>query len=271
MENKLFESIFNESFEDDYADYQKKSADYDRLNKKLQTGKDFLSSVENKKYAISINGKTWYLKDDDGDILIKSTDEKDGPKDFYQSTTRWPSLEISEKTYTNDRSGEIKHAIEAMFRYAVGDFNQLVFDNDDEEQSIETLKQYNAFKKQVYATFDRWDKDHGEGGEFRKLGAAYDNRVRAEYDAFEAQSDAWRKARHSMADETPDFKENDFAIWQSKDGKRKVTVLSIDEPNQRAKINTAKGATLYVPLNTLSKFVDYKSKGLSSDSDYRNE
>lgn len=24
MENKLFESIFNESFEDDYVDYQKK-------------------------------------------------------------------------------------------------------------------------------------------------------------------------------------------------------------------------------------------------------
>ena len=74
-----------------------------------------------------------------------------------------------------------------------------------------------------------------------------------------------------MADETPDFKENDFAIWQSKDGKRKVTVLSIDEPNQRAKINTAKGATLYVPLNTLSKFVDYDSKGLSSGIDYKNE
>lgn len=272
MENKLFESIFNESFEDDYTDYQQKSADYDRLNKKLQIGKDFLSSVEDKKYAISINGKTWYLKDDGGDILIKSTDEKDGPKDFYQSTTRWPSLEISEKTYTNDRSGEIKHAIEAMFRYAVGDFNQLVFDNDDEEHSIEILKQYNAFKKQVYATFDRWDKDHGEGGELDKMKTAYYNRLHAERDAYGARHNAEKKARGSLSDETPDdLKENDFAIWQSKDGKRKVTVLSIDEPNNRAKINTAKGATLYVPLNTLSKFVDYKSKGLGWYEDYRDE
>lgn len=272
MENKLFESIFNENFEDDYTDYQQKSADYDRLNKKLQTGKDFLSSVEDKKYVISINGKIWHLKNNDGDILVKSTDEKNNQKDFYQSAIDWPSFKIFKKAYANDRNGEINRVIEAMFRYAVGDYNEMIFNNDDEERSIETLKQYKAFKKQVYATFDKWDEDHSEGGEFDKMKTAYYNRLHAERDAYGARHNAEKKARGSLSDETPDdLKENDFAIWQSKDGKRKVTVLSIDEPNNRAKINTAKGATLYVPLNTLSKFVDYKSKGLGWYEDYRDE
>lgn len=271
MDNKLFKSILNESFDDDYVDYQKKAADYERAEKKLQKGKDFLSSVENKKYAISLNGKTWYLKNKDDNILVKSTDEKDDPKDFYQSSTDWPSFKISKKSYADDRNGEIKSVVDSMFRYAVGDINKMILDSDDEKQSIEVLKQYKAFKKQVYDTFDKWDEDHSENGEFSKMKTAYNNRSHAERDAYVARHDAEKKARSSLSDETPDFKENEFAIWNSKDGKRKVTVLSIDEPNQRAKINTAKGATLYVPLSTLSKFVDYKSKGLDWYDDYRNE
>lgn len=54
-----------------------------------------------------------------------------------------------------------------------------------------------------------------------------------------------------------DSEEEGYATWHSKNGDRKVTVLSIDEPNQRAKINTDKGATMYVPLSTLSKYADY--------------
>lgn len=64
------------------------------------------------------------------------------------------------------------------------------------------------------------------------------------------------KARQSIYDEAPDFAENTYAYWASKNGIRRVTVLTIDEPNQRAKINTDKGATMYVPLSTLSKDED---------------
>lgn len=67
------------------------------------------------------------------------------------------------------------------------------------------------------------------------------------------------KAQKSIYDETPDFEEEGYAIWNSKNGPRKVTVVSIDEPNNRAKINTDKGATLYVPLDSLDKDADYSA------------
>lgn len=64
------------------------------------------------------------------------------------------------------------------------------------------------------------------------------------------------KAKQSLYDEAPDFNEGEYAYWDSKNGPRRVTVVSIDEPNQRAKINTDKGATMYVPLSKLSKDTD---------------
>lgn len=71
------------------------------------------------------------------------------------------------------------------------------------------------------------------------------------------------KAKQSLYDEAPDFNEGEYAYWDSKNGPRRVTVVSIDEPNQRAKINTDKGATMYVPLSKLSKDTD----GLYDDLD----
>lgn len=71
------------------------------------------------------------------------------------------------------------------------------------------------------------------------------------------------KAKQSLYDEAPDFNDGEYAYWDSKNGPRRVTVVSIDEPNQRAKINTDKGATMYVPLSKLSKDTD----GLYDDLD----
>lgn len=72
------------------------------------------------------------------------------------------------------------------------------------------------------------------------------------------------KAKQSLYDEAPDFEEGGYAYWDSKNGPRRVTVVSIDEPNQRAKINTDKGATMYVPLSKLSKDTDGLYDGLDS-------
>lgn len=83
------------------------------------------------------------------------------------------------------------------------------------------------------------------------------NRYNKNYSDYLAKRDAENKARQSLYDETPDFEEEGYATWHSKNGDRKVTVLSIDEPNQRAKINTDKGAIMYVPHSTLSKYADY--------------
>ena len=83
------------------------------------------------------------------------------------------------------------------------------------------------------------------------------NRYSKLSDKKKKKTDAEEKARQSLYNETPDYEEGGYAVWNSKNGKRKVTVVSVDEPNQRAKINTDKGATMYVPLDTLDKYVDY--------------
>ena len=92
--------------------------------------------------------------------------------------------------------------------------------------------------------------------------AAINKRYDDSANAYDAYKDARGKAAMSFRDETPDYEEGGYAVWDSKNGKRKVTVVSVDEPNQRAKINTAAGATMYVPLSSLEKVVDYNSKGL---------
>lgn len=127
--------------------------------------------------------------------------------------------------------------------------------NTEEFEKIAKL--YKEIISVVSNQKSKYDDYYSDEGLHSKLHQAVINRYNKNYDDYLAKRDARNKARQSLYDETPDFEEGGYATWHSKDGNRKVTVLSIDEPNQRAKINTDKGATMYVPLSTLSKYADY--------------
>lgn len=139
--------------------------------------------------------------------------------------------------------------------FNVGNADMWSIRSSDEIEEFD--RNWNFFKE-VFPKAEASLKKYTNGDFSAAMNKRYDDSANA-YDAY---SDARSKAAKSFSDETPDYEEGSYAVWNSKNGKRKVTVVSVDEPNQRAKINTAAGATMYVPLSSLEKVVDYNSKGL---------
>lgn len=76
---------------------------------------------------------------------------------------------------------------------------------------------------------------------------------KAKMSRMKTENDIYNRAEKDAYDKAPDISENAYALWHSKGGDKKVTVLSIDEPNNSAKIYTDKGATRNVSLDTLDK------------------
>lgn len=125
------------------------------------------------------------------------------------------------------------------------------------EEFEKIAKLYKEIIRVVDNQKSKYDDYYSDGGVHSKLSQAVTNRYDKNYDDYLARRDAKNKARQSFYDDAPDLEEGGYAIWYSKNGGKKVTVLSIDEPNQRAKISTDKGSTMYVPLSNLNKYVDY--------------
>ena len=230
LNDSIFRKIYNESFDDDYADYQNKNSQYEKSRKRALSGEVTLQNVDKRKMTFEFYGKKYYLRKDNDNIQVVS-------EDGQLLAEAYPYQEDSEK---------IQKITRAILKDALG---------TEEFEKIATL--YKQILRVVSNQKLKYDDYYSDGGVHDKLHQAATNRNEKNYDDYLAKRDAENKARQSLYDETPDFEEEGYATWHSKNGDRKVTVLSIDEPNQRAKINTDKGATMYVPLSTLSKYADY--------------
>lgn len=230
LDDKIFRKIYNESFDDDYADYQNKNSQYEKSRKRALSGEATLDNVDKRKMTFEFYGKKYYLRKDND--IIQAISE-----DGQLLAEAYPYQEDSEK---------IQKIARAILKDAFGT-----------EEFEKIAKLYREILSVVSNQKSKYDDYYSDGGTHSKLHQAAMNRYNKNYDDYLAKRDARNKARQSLYDETPDFEEGGYATWHSKDGNKKVTVLSIDEPNQRAKINTDKGATMYVPLSTLSKYADY--------------
>lgn len=230
LDDKIFRKIYNESFDDDYADYQNKNSQYEKSRKRALSGEATLDNVDKRKMTFAFYGKKYYLRKDNDIIQVIS-------EDGQLLAEAYPYQEDSEK---------IQKIARAILKDAFGT-----------EEFEKIAKLYREILSVVSNQKSKYDDYYSDGGTHSKLHQAAMNRYNKNYDDYLAKRDARNKARQSLYDETPDFEEGGYATWHSKDGNKKVTVLSIDEPNQRAKINTDKGATMYVPLSTLSKYADY--------------
>lgn len=230
LDDKIFRKIYNESFDDDYADYQNKSLEYEKSLKRALSGEAILDNVDKRKMTFEFYGKKYYLRKDNDNIHVVSEDGR-------LLAEVYPYQEDSEK---------IQKIARAILKDALGT-----------EEFEKITKLYKEIIRVVSNQKLKYDDYYSDGGIHSKLSQAATNRNDKNYDDYLARRDAKNKARQSLYDEAPDIEEGGYATWHSKNGDRKVTVLSIDEPNQRAKINTDKGATMYVPLSTLSKYADY--------------
>lgn len=239
MINSLFESIIRESFDDDYADFLTKKDSYNRATKKVDKGRDSIKNIQSRRSAFEVSGHKISLATGSFCIDIISDGEKIG--------------EIDEK-----EPKKLDKLMSAICR-KLGGFvleNQSMWDvNSDEIEEFD--RNWNFYKEVLPKAEASLEKYLGSD-----FSAAMDKRYDDSSNAFDAYLSARSKASKSFRDEAPDYEEGGYAVWNSKNGKRKVTVVSVDEPNQRAKINTAAGATMYVPLSSLEKVVDYNSKGL---------
>lgn len=230
LNDNIFRKIYNESFDDDYADYQNKSLEYEKSLKRALSGEAILDNVDKRKMTFEFYGKKYYLRKDNDNIHVVSEDGR-------LLAEVYPYQEDSEK---------IQKIARAILKDALGT-----------EEFEKITKLYKEIIRVVSNQKLKYDDYYSDGGIHSKLSQAATNRNDKNYDDYLARRDAKNKARQSLYDEAPDIEEGGYATWHSKNGDRKVTVLSIDELNQRAKINTDKGATMYVPLSTLSKYADY--------------
>lgn len=239
--NNIFRRILNESFDDDYADFLAKKDSYDRANKRVNKGRDSIKNIIGRRSAFEVSGHKISLAStpfDDVDII------SDGKK-------------IGE---INGREPKKLDKLVSAICMSIGGFdvgNMSVWSIRSSDEIEEFDRNWNFFKEVLPKAEASLEKYLGTD-----LSAAMNKRYDDSANAYDAYSDARDKAAMSFRDETPDYEEGGYAVWNSKNGKRKVTVVSVDEPNQRAKINTAAGATMYVPLSSLEKVVDYNSKGL---------
>lgn len=250
FEDELFESVVRESLEDDLAAVKAANATKDKLKQRYFNGQKTISKIGRKQSTIKIRDKEFYLADVD---------------------TYWPKL-MDEKGNNlktlhavkdmDDTIHEILLAISRTFGIYLDD----VF-------SIKTMEDIQKIKEDMNFVEELLPQVQKAVTVFKDTNK-FDDVLDARWDKYlQADDDLWNKqkaARKSLEDETPDIEPEGYAVWHSKNGNRKVTVLSIDEPNKRAKINTAKGATMYVPLSTLEKLVDYNSHGLG-DNKYAEE
>ena len=241
MKNSLFESIIRESFDDDYADFLTKKDSYDKAQKRVQKGRDSIKNVISRRSTFEVSGHKISLAPTPfEDIDIISDGKKIGEID-----RREPK-----------KLDKLMSAIcMSIGGFNVGNASMWSIKSSDEIEEFD--RNWNFFKEvwpKAEASLEKYTN-----GDFS---AAMDKRYDDSANAYDSYIDARAKAADSFRDETPDYEEGSYAVWNSKNGKRKVTVVSVDEPNQRAKINTAAGATMYVPLSSLEKVVDYNSKGL---------
>ena len=240
MINSLFESIIRESFDDDYADFLAKKDSYDRATKKADKGRDSLKNILSRRSAFEVSGHKVSLATGSFCIDIISDGKKIG--------------EIDERE--PKKLDKLMSAIcMSIGGFNLGNLEAWSISSSDEIEEFD--RNWNFFKEafpKAEASLEKYLSSD--------FSAAMNKRYDDSANAFDAYLSTRTKAAKSFRDETPDYEEGGYAVWNSKNGKRKVTVVSVDEPNQRAKINTAAGATMYVPLSSLEKVVDYNSKGL---------
>ena len=245
MFNDTFRRILNESFDDDYADYQSKSLAHETARKRALSGETALSNIDKHKMTFDFYGKKYYLKRDYSWIDVISADGQQ-----------------LAAVKNEDADKQIQKIAQAIYEDAFGEKieNMALWDcftAEDFDHLEKTAKLYKELLGVVSNQKSKYDDYYSDEGEHSKLNQTSMNRYSKLSDTWKAKTDAEEKAKKSLYDETPDFAEGEYASWHSKNGNRKVTVVSVDEPNQRAKINTDKGATMYVPLDTLDKYVDY--------------
>lgn len=249
MNKVLFEAILKEGFEDDYADYLQKHGEYEKLVRRDQRGVDTVKKIRSRRSTFEAFGHTISLRQGRWCLDILSDGEKIG--------------EIGD--------GEMKKVarLVTVVCDVIGGFTvgNTAMWNVNSSDKIEEFEKMWSFYKEILPKAEKSLEGWKSGDAFQgSLNKRFDKR----HQSSEAEDEARAKARDSFAAETPDFEEGEYAVWKSKNGKRKVTVVSIDEPNQRAKINTPAGATMHVPLANLEKMIDYRSKDLGYN-DYSDE
>ena len=236
----IFQAILNETFEDDLNDYNTKKDAFYKAQDRYHQGFDLRKKIHLEKTKFKIESDIYALDRDDY-LRDSNTEDFTAYKNGeYVGRFRSPSLFID---YILNKN------------YGLHNINVNDVDTEDDLEQFKDFigiwlniaeKVFKAIKILNSLSFEKAIKD----------------RQTAYNDANSAKSRALGNAKISLKNETPDFGVNDFAIWNSKNGPHKVTVLSIDEPNNRAKIKTNKGATMYVPLNTLDKAPDYERYSL---------
>lgn len=256
MRNRIFESILNEAAIDDVNAYKSIK---NKTSRQIDAARNLKSRRIANKYSSTIDAGYTQL-------LVEAEFSDDFIVHFEVYDTADDSLLLNEQYYYSNKTYNSKFIIEDLAKRIFVQIRSEIQEALDNSNSDDFDTVTNAFQKTLSAAqsfhltrdevetalfeiFDKYEDDN-----------AYKNRVDSAIDNRNAKVAAARnKAKNSIYDETPDFEEDGYAIWNSKNGPRKVTVISIDEPNNRAKINTDKGATLYVPLDALDKDADYSA------------
>lgn len=245
MNNNIFRRILNENFDDDYADYQRKKDDYEALEKRSFDGEATLNKFSIRKMTFEFYGKKYYLMHNYNSIDVFSLNG-------HQLAT----------VGANDINKQIQEIAQAVYEDAFGERISDMslwdcFTAEDFDHLEKTAKLYKELLGIVTNQKSKYDDFYSDEGEFNKLKKVATNRYNKAQNARDVKLAAKKKARKSLYDETPDIEEGGYAIWHSDNGDRRVTVLSIDEPNQKVKIKTDGGAIRNVPIDDVDKDVDY--------------
>lgn len=247
---------FNEDFEADYAAYLAARDAEKRTDSRFQRGYQTLKNVDKKKTTFNIGGENFYVRSSWAGFIFCDEENNECVKIFPSDLAQYEESELISRV--------TRALVKKVYGFDSGDAALYgCHEDSDFDKLIENVKLYKEAFNVVKEAYARVNEYYGDNGLHNKLMTTANTRADVAQKNQFARMNAAFKARQSLHDETPDFGEGEFAIWHSKNGNRKVTVVSIDEPNQRAKINTDKGATMYVPLDTLDKVVDYgKYEGL---------
>lgn len=258
MNNKIFESIFNESFEDDLAAHR--NAEKELIRHRRRNDK---SVIAQKVKDISTRKNTFTYGSHNYALGYDNTNEDKSPVlNFCVDGEKVMDL-------TAENAG--KFTCKKIANYIANqnkDFEDSYFD-----QLFEVAFSYNdmeKFLKDVELVGNIINTVNGAIKNVEKY--TFKNAIQNREDTYLNKKSDYKntlfKARGSLDSITPEFKEGDYVIWYAQDGRKKVKLISINKDKKRAKIQTKNGAkTITVKLSDIEKYVDYPKYSIEREYD----
>lgn len=257
MDKRIFESIFNEAFEDDLAAHRNTEKELIRLRRRNDK-----ATISQKVRDISTRKNTFTYGDHSYALGYDDTNEGKSPVlNFYVDGEKVMDL-------TAENAG--KFTCKKIANYIANqnkDFEDSYFD-----QLFEVAFSYNDIEKfiqdvelvgNIINTVDGAIKNV-EKYTFKN---AIQNREDTYFNKKSDYKDTLFKARASLENITPEFKEGDYVVWYSQDGRKKAKLVSINKNKKQAKIQTKDGKNINIKLSDIEKYVDYPKYSIEREYD----